>query len=73
MYSLPSLRKQMVAYTAQHPGAVMLIRCDRQVTVQALFDLWEMARSAGFAGVLMAAESPAPVGGSAAAPSEAAR
>ena len=53
MYSLPALRKQMVAYARQHPGAVMLVRCDRQVSVQAMFDLWEMAREAGFAEVLM--------------------
>lgn len=58
MYSLSELRKHMEGYVQAHPGAVMLVRADRQVTVQAFADLCEMARSVGFANVLLAAEPP---------------
>jgi biopolymer transport protein ExbD len=58
MYSLPELRKHMEGYAKLHPGAVMLVRSDRQVSVQAILDLCEMARSVGFANVLLAAEQP---------------
>ena len=59
MYALPELRKHMEGYVQKHPGAVMLVRADRQVSMQAFLDLCEMARSAGFAHVLVAAEPPA--------------
>ena len=59
VYSLPELRKQMADYTKNHSGAVLLVRADRQVSVQALLDLCEMAKSVGFASVLLAGESPA--------------
>lgn len=58
MYSLSELRKHMEGYAIKHPGAVMLVRADRQVTVQAFADLCEMAREVGFANVLLAAEPP---------------
>ena len=58
MYSLSELRKHMEAYVKDHPGAVMLVRADRQVSVQAFADLCEMARTVGFANVLLAAEPP---------------
>lgn len=58
MYNLPELRKHMEAYARQHPGAVMLVRSDRQVSMQAILDLCEMARVVGFAHVLLAAEQP---------------
>lgn len=58
MYSLAELRKHMAGYAKKHPGAVMLVRADRQVTVQAFADLCEMAREVGFAHVLLAAEPP---------------
>jgi biopolymer transport protein ExbD len=60
MYTLPELRKHMERYARQHPGAVMLVRSDRQVSMQAFLDLCEMARSVGFASVLVAAEQPLP-------------
>jgi biopolymer transport protein ExbD len=60
MYSLPELRRHMAAYTKKHPGAVMLVQADRQVSVQAFADLCEMARSVGFVEVLLAAEPPEP-------------
>lgn len=59
MYTLPELRKQMETYAREHPGAVMLVRADRQVSMQAFLDLCEMAREVGFANVLAAAEQPA--------------
>jgi len=59
VYSLADLRKQMGDYTKNHSGAVLLVRADRQVSVQALLDLCEAAKSVGFANVLLAGESPA--------------
>jgi biopolymer transport protein ExbD len=59
MYTLPELKKQMEAYTKKHPHAVMLVRADRQVSMQAFLDLCEMARQVGFANVLAAAEQTA--------------
>ncbi len=59
-YTLPELKKHMEAYTKKHPDAVMLVRADRQVSMQAFLDLCEMARAAGFARVVAAAEQPAP-------------
>ena len=58
MYSQADLRKQMAEYARKHPGAVLLVRADRQVSMQAFLDLCEMAKSVGFANVLVAAESP---------------
>jgi biopolymer transport protein ExbD len=60
MYNLRELRQHMEAYARKHPGAVMLVRADRQVSMQAFLNLCEMAREVGFANVLAAAEqSPA--------------
>lgn len=56
MYSLAELRKHMEAYTRNNPGSVMLVRADRQVSNQALADLFAMAGAAGFKNVLLAAE-----------------
>jgi len=60
MYTLPELRKHMESYARMHPGAVMLVRADRQVSMQAFLDLCDMARQVGFAHVLAAAEQPEP-------------
>jgi biopolymer transport protein ExbD len=57
-YTLRELRKHMEAYAKQHPGAVMLVRSDYQVSMQAILKLCEMAREVGFANVLLAAEQP---------------
>jgi biopolymer transport protein ExbD len=56
MYSLPELRKHMEAYTKNNPGSVMLVRADKQVSNQALADLFAMAGAVGFKNVLLAAE-----------------
>jgi biopolymer transport protein ExbD len=60
MYTLAELRPQMAAYAQKHPNAVMLVRTDREVSVQHFLNLCEMAKEVGFANVLVAAEqSPA--------------
>lgn len=56
MYALPALKKQLQAYAQKHPHAVLLVRADRQVSMQAFLDLCEMAKVVGFANVLVAAE-----------------
>ncbi len=56
MYSLPELRRHMESYARTHAGAVLLVRADRQVSMQAFLDLCDMARAIGFANVLVAAE-----------------
>lgn len=56
MYSLTELRKHMEAYTKNNPGSVMLVRADKQVSNQALADLFAMAGAVGFKNVLLAAE-----------------
>jgi biopolymer transport protein ExbD len=60
MYSLAELRKHMEAYVKKHPGAVMLVTADRQVSVQAFADLCEMARSVGFEQVILGGDPPGP-------------
>jgi biopolymer transport protein ExbD len=59
-YTLRELRQHMEAYAKQHPGAVMLVRADRQVSMQDFLNLCEMAREVGFANVIAAAEQPSP-------------
>ena len=56
MYSLAELRKQFEGYAKSHPGSVLLVHFDRQVSMQAFVDLSAMARSVGFANVLVAFE-----------------
>jgi biopolymer transport protein ExbD len=60
MYALPELRKHMDAYAKLHPQAVLLVRADRQVSMQAFLDLCDMAKQVGFKGVLVAADQPLP-------------
>ncbi len=56
MYSLAELRKHMEVYAKNNPGSVMLVRADRQVSNQALADLFALAGAVGFKNVLLAAE-----------------
>jgi biopolymer transport protein ExbD len=58
MYSLTTLKKHFEdqSFLKKHPGAVMLVRADRQVSMQAFLDLCVMARGLGFVNVLVAAE-----------------
>lgn len=60
MYSLAELRRHMQAYTKNNPGSVMLVRADKQVSNQALADLFAMAGAVGFKNVLLAAEPTRP-------------
>jgi biopolymer transport protein ExbD len=60
MYALPELRKHMEDYAKLHPQAVLLVRADRQVSMQAFLDLCDMAKQVGFKGVLVAADQPLP-------------
>lgn len=57
IYELRDLHKAMETYARNHPGATMLVRVDKQVSVQGLLDLFDLAKAAGFAQVLLAAES----------------
>jgi biopolymer transport protein ExbD len=59
-YSLAELRKHMADYTKKNPGSVMLVRADKQVSSQALADLFAMAGAVGFSNVLLAAETALP-------------
>ncbi len=54
--TLPQLRERLAAYARQHPGEVLLLLADRQVSVKAVADLSAMATSLGFAYVQIAAE-----------------
>ena len=58
MFSLADLQKQMADYAKKHPGAVMLVRADRQVSFQAGLELAGMAKAVGFANVVLAVEPP---------------
>jgi biopolymer transport protein ExbD len=52
------LQDRLTAYARQHPGEVLLLIADRQVSVKALADLSAVATSVGFAYVHVATESP---------------
>ncbi|WP_438481476.1 ExbD/TolR family protein [Oleiharenicola lentus] len=56
IYSLPDLQKRVRAYAKANPGAVMLVRIDRQVTMQAFLDFAEMVKKEGFGRVVVASE-----------------
>lgn len=56
MYNLAELRKHMQEFVRVHPGAILLVRADKQVSLQAFMDLCAMARAVGFAKVQLAAE-----------------
>jgi biopolymer transport protein ExbD len=56
IYELRELLAPMERYAKLHPGSTMLVRVDRQVSAQGLLDLFDLARRAGFAQVLLAAE-----------------
>lgn len=60
MYTPTELRKHLAVYATEHPQAVLLVRADRQVSMQAFLQLCEMARDVGFTKVLAAAENPGP-------------
>jgi biopolymer transport protein ExbD len=57
IYELRDLHIPMEKYAREHPGSAMLVRVDKQVSVQGLLDLFDLAKQAGFAQVLLAAEA----------------
>ncbi|MFI5335289.1 MAG: ExbD/TolR family protein [Opitutales bacterium] len=65
IHELRDLRQPMETYVRKHPGSVLLVRVDRQVSMQGFLDLCDLARKAGFIQVLVAAEphenEPAPL------------
>jgi biopolymer transport protein ExbD len=54
--TLAELRDRLTIHARQHPGEVLLLLADRQVSVKALAELSAMAQSIGFAYVQIAAE-----------------
>jgi biopolymer transport protein ExbD len=57
-FTLSELRKQMELYAKEHPGAVMLVRADRQVSIQDFAKLASMASQVGFSQAQLAMEQP---------------
>ena len=53
---LPELKLRLADYAKKHPGEVLLLLADRQVTLQAITDLSAMAESVGFAYVQTAGQ-----------------
>ncbi|HRG56138.1 MAG TPA: biopolymer transporter ExbD [Lacunisphaera sp.] len=58
MYSLAELQKHMEVYAKKHPGSVLQVNADKQVSMQAWADLCAMAGAAGFANVILVAAEP---------------
>jgi biopolymer transport protein ExbD len=56
IFELRDLNAPMEKYVKGHPGATMMMRVDKQVSVQGLLDLLDLAKKAGFAHVWLAAE-----------------
>lgn len=56
IYELASFRAVLQRYAKEHPGASMLVRVDKQVSMQGFLELCDLARAAGFASVLVAAD-----------------
>lgn len=59
MYTLAELRAPLAAYAKKHPGSVLQVNPDKEVSFQALSDLGAMAGSVGFANMLLAGGQPA--------------
>lgn len=59
MYNLTELRKHMEVYAKRHPGTVLQVNADKQVSTQAWADLCAMASAVGFANVVLVAAEPA--------------
>lgn len=59
IYNIREFRPELEKYVQKHPGAVLLVRVDRQVSMQGFLALCDLARAAGFVNVLVAAEAAA--------------
>ncbi len=55
-YTLAELRSHLEGYANKTPGAVLLVRANKEVSAQALANLGSIAEAAGFASMLLAAE-----------------
>jgi hypothetical protein len=55
---LSELEVRLAAYAKQHPGEVLLLLADKNVSAQAVAKLSVMAQSVGFNYVLLAGENP---------------
>lgn len=58
IYDLRDLRPRFEQYAKAHPGALMLVRYDKAVSMQGFVDLCDMAKAAGFAGTVLVAAEP---------------
>lgn len=56
IYELANFKPVLERYARARPGATMIVRADRQVSMQGFLDLCDLARAAGFAAVHVAAE-----------------
>jgi biopolymer transport protein ExbD len=56
IYEFSNFGPVLEEYARRHPGTAMLVRVDKQVSMQGFLDLCDLAREAGFANVLVAAE-----------------
>lgn len=68
IFETGNLRPRLEEYAKNHPGSVMLVRCDKAVSMQGFLKLCDLAKTAGFASVLVAAEPPLEDGGGHIAP-----
>jgi biopolymer transport protein ExbD len=57
IYDIREFRPVLEAYAKKHPGATLLVRADRQVSIQGFTALCDLARAAGFVNVLLATEA----------------
>ena len=57
IYELTNFRPVLERYAKNHPRAALLVRFDRQVSMQGFAELCDLARAAGFESVLLATES----------------
>lgn len=56
IHDIREIRAKLAEYAKAHPGAVLLVRVDKQVSMQGFLALCDLAREVGFANVLVAAE-----------------
>ncbi len=56
IFVLDDLRPRFQEYAKAHPGAVLLVRYDKAVSMQGFVTLCDLAHATGFASVLVAAE-----------------
>ena len=56
IYEFSNFQPVLERYAKAHPGASLLVRFDRQVSMQGFAELCDLARAAGFERVLLATE-----------------